>query len=228
MTTPVGPPPLPEEEGKGEKGDTGETGATGPRGRQGPSGTNLDVLTALSGLSTQVEALDSNVDTERKARLKEAESRDNQAKWFKRAIGVIAFFVILSVVAAVESWQTSNATDENADNDRKQAIKSDERIQASLVGVCAVVNVNRLANQNMLAEINTQKPFDLNENWPAFLDKWRKEWSPIECRALVNDKIGVQLCLQYPPTIDPNTGKPVPTTIDPINEKACPDSEPPK
>lgn len=226
MTTPVGPPPLPEE-GKGEKGDTGETGARGPRGVQGPAG-DFDVLGALSKLSVQVGELDANVDRERKARLKEAESRDKQAFWFKVAIGVISLFVILSIVAAVESWQTSNATDKNADNDRKQAIKSDERIQASLVGVCAVVNVNRLQNQNMLAEINTEKPFELNSSWPAFLDKWRKEWSPVECRALVNDEIGVQLCLQYPPTIDPNTGKPVPTTIDPINEKACPDSEPPK
>lgn len=252
---PPGPPPLPEPEEKGPKGDKGDTGNTGSTGLtglsgeegktgetgktgdpgvpgkagpKGASGLNVEVLEALAGLGKQVGELDANVDRERAARLEEARVREeetvaneNRTKWFKRFFKAAAFFILVCLATSFLTWR-------NGVNDKKDAKHQDQIQQAALAGVCGITNVNRIGNRNMLTDIQVSKPFDLNENWPAFYQKWFNEWAPIECRALVSPEVGVQLCLQYPDTLDPATGKPVPTTIDPLNAKNCGPSEPPK
>lgn len=204
---------------RGETGATGETGARGARGPKGATGPPVDNLDLLL---REVEKLSGQVTLVRDEARGAKEALREKTRWGWIIASILALGLLLNLIIGSVALNAASDVKSNTDHDRTQAVKTDERIQASLVGICATVNVNRITNQNMLAEINTDKPFDLNDNWPAFRDKWRANWAPLNCRALVNDEIGVQLCLQYPETIDPATGKPVPTTIDPINEKACP------
>lgn len=136
-------------------------------------------------------------------------------------IGALLLFFVGGGVAVL-SAKANDAEIRRAVAAQKRSDDAErKRDQASLVGVCGITNVNRIGNQNMLADINASKPFDLNAAWPAFYDKWHDYWTPVECRALVPSSLAVHLCLQYPPTNDPETGKPTPTTADPINQKAC-------
>jgi hypothetical protein len=134
-------------------------------------------------------------------------------------------FMALMVAGGALFYLSSSANDtrvqRQADRIERVSKANQTRDQAALVGVCGITNINRIGIQNMLSGIGVEKPFVLTDKWPAFLDEQHASWTPVECRALVPNELGVQLCLQYPPTNDPETGKPTPTTIDPINEKAC-------
>lgn len=217
------PPPLPEvpeNPDQGEKGDKGDKGNQGNRGNPGPpgsSGSNLDVLKALGGLGQQVDKLDKNVDDEREARLLEKKSRDRQANWFKGLIAVGLVLAGLAIGGVVGNYN-------NGQNDKKESKKQDQIQQGALAGVCGITNVNRISIQNMLAEMNATKPIETTAKWDAFYNKWHADFAPIECRALVSPEVGLQLCLLYPPSLDPKTGKPTETTIDPLNKKNCPES----
>lgn len=141
---------------------------------------------------------------------------------FQRIVFASLALMLLAGGVAVWSGASNDAAIRHAIAAQKKADDASRlRDQAALVGVCGVTNVNRIGNQNMLADINTTHPFDLNDAWPAFLAKWHDYWTPVECRALVPSSLAVHLCLEYPPTNDPITGKPTPTTVDPINKKAC-------
>lgn len=203
MSEPIGPPPMPEEPKPGLKG------------------SNTDVLDALLGLSAQVDALDANVDTERDARLEEKRSRDNQAKWFKIAIGVLSVAMLLSVIAAIASYSTAQKADDTAKETRRVNKFAQDQAKVGLVGICAVVNVNRIGHQNMLADQNASLKIPPTEEWKKYFAKWYAYWEPVDCRASLSDKEKAQICLHYPPKLDPDTGEPVPTTIDPHNETAC-------
>lgn len=175
---------------------------------------NSDVLEGINSLGLKVTKLNDDVDKERESRMLEKESRDSQTKWFKRFFYGTAIGIAISLGAGVGSLVTARTVERNAKHERI-------RDQAALVGVCGVTNINRISTQNMLTDINVNHPFVLNSNWPSFYDKWFNQWTPVECRALVPSDLSVKLCLQYPPTNDQKTGKPTPTTEDPINRKAC-------
>lgn len=173
-----------------------------------------EVLTQLQVLGKKVEHLDQNVEEEKKLREKKIAALDRQATWFKRLLVGVAVIALVSFGAAFGSWQTSRTVQKNDKNGRI-------RDQAGLAGVCGVTDINRITIRNMLTDINTHDVFPKGPGWDSFFKREFDLWTPVECRALVPNDVAVQLCLQYPPTNDPKTGAPTPTTQDPLNKKNC-------
>lgn len=130
---------------------------------------------------------------------------------------VIAALVFMLAAGAIAVFIGARNDDKITD----AAKESQDRDLAGLVGICGVTNVNRIGIQNFLAEVNATNALEKGPEWDALFDKYHPYFTPVECRALVPEKDRVKLCLQYPPSHDPETGKPTPTTADPINEKAC-------
>lgn len=174
-----------------------------------------DILTVLQGLGRQVDKLDTNVDNERKARVAQTESRDNQIKWGKRLLVGIALLAIFALVGTIASFVTAR-------NLKKETTIRNQIQQASLAGICGITNVNRIGVQNLITDFQRS---GVPVKDTSVFARQRGLWTPIDCRALVSPEVGVQLCLLYPQVEDPATGKPVETTIDPLNKKNCPKSE---
>lgn len=187
-----------------------------------PPGATLEQL--VEHLTNNVAKLAVNVQTSKKT-IKDLGAVQTSQKTTNRrlvkALAVLAVVLAVAVGAAISSYSTAKQSKRTALETQRVNKASQDRAKIGLIGICAVVNVNRIGNQNMLADINANKPYVQTATWPAFFEEWYPYWQPLDCRASLSEKDKAQICLQYPPINDPKTGLPSPTTTDPYNATAC-------
>lgn len=144
------------------------------------------------------------------------------------AAALVAVFVLFLAVGLLGAGFISSNHDrlndqEASDAQREKDQKNERsRVTAALVGNCAVGNVIQGVVHDDLASMKVDQPFPTTPAFEAWLDKRLEAHAPIDCKVIVPPDLGTaQLCLQYPDRLDPDTGKPIPTTTTPENGRAC-------
>lgn len=126
--------------------------------------------------------------------------------------GIVAVLVIAIMLNRL------NAND-IGDRDRE----GQSRDLAGLIGNCAVVEVFRTGQYNMLVSIERERPFVVTDTFAAWRDAQLPQFGPVDCTAIIpeDDRASARICLDLPDRIDPTTGEPIPRPPQAVENKAC-------
>lgn len=140
-------------------------------------------------------------------------------------LSIFVLFVSVGVLGAV--FITANRSRigdvEQLQKQRDKDQRNEQsRVTAALVGNCAVGNAILGVQHDVIASTKVDRPFVTTPSFEAWLDEQLGKLDPIDCKAIVPPELGTaNLCLQYAPRLDPDTGQPIPTTTTPENGAAC-------